>query len=42
MESGEDDPPPEMDQALVKMAQVLNQMQISQDRINGGIARVTI
>jgi hypothetical protein len=42
MESGEDVPPPEVDQALVKMAQVLNQMQISQDRINGGNARVTI
>ena len=42
MESGEDVPPPEVDQALVKMAQVLNQMQLSQDRINGGNARVTI
>ena len=42
MESGEDVSPPEVDQALVKMAQVLNQMQISQDRINGGNARVTI
>nr|XP_051207141.1 uncharacterized protein LOC127322763 [Lolium perenne] len=42
MESGEDDPPPEVDQALVKMAQVLNQMQLNQDRINGGNARVTI
>ncbi|XP_071685216.1 uncharacterized protein [Lolium perenne] len=42
MESGEDDPPPEVDQTLVKMAQVLNQMQLNQDRINGGNARVTI
>ncbi|XP_047057099.1 uncharacterized protein LOC124663440 [Lolium rigidum] len=42
MESGEDDPPPEVDQALVKMAQVLNLMQLNQDRINGGNARVTI
>jgi hypothetical protein len=40
MEIGEDDPPPEMGQVLVQMAQVLNQIKLS--RSNEGNIRVTI
>ena len=42
MESGEEDPPPEMGQALIQMAQLLTQMQRNQAQQNVANNRVTI